>query len=536
MLFHSLTKVFSDEPPVGVALTKATLLKNERFSFQSVFYRAEAGVVTVSVDAALPIKAYRVGEVQVNCLCMPDSTLGPDVLRTTPGKYPDVLYPLEGDVFPAQKGYNSLWLTVEGDLPAGDYPVTVTVDGKAERCVLTVIDAMLPPQTLTYTCWFHTDCIAAYYKIPTFGEQHWTLLEKFFRNATAFGQTMLYVPLYTPPLDTAVGGERPTVQLLDITLKDGTYTFDFSQVERFIRLALACGFTKLEMPHLFTQWGAKATPKIFAHTDEGDKRIFGWDVESVSAEYRSFLAQMLPALRAFLQKNGWEEISYFHFSDEPNDTNIDAYIAAREGAAYLLEGCRTTDALSHYEFYEQKLIDRPFVSTGAAQPFIDNKVDPLWVYYCCGPTGTYSNRFTAMPSRRTRALGFQLFANDVDGFLQWGHNFWYSQGSTCVVDPFTAVPEIEGAAVFPSGDTFIVYPGTDGPWPSLRQMVFADGLQDMRACQLLAQLTSKQEVLDLLATTGSRFTFDSYPMSDSLMLGLRDAINRRIGEVLAQKA
>ena len=536
MLFHSLTKVFSDEPPVGVALTKATLLKNERFSFQSVFHRAEAGDVTVSVDTDLPVELYRVGEVQVNCLHMPDSDLGADVLRTTPGLYPDVLYPQTGDTFAAQAGYNSLWITVEGELAAGDHTVTVTVDGVAESCVLTVIDAALPTQTLAYTNWFHTDCIFSYYKIPVFGEKHWELLEKFFRNAARFGQTMIYVPLYTPPLDTAVGGERPTVQLLGITRKDGIYTFDFSQVERYIRLGLASGFTALEMPHLFTQWGAKATPKIFATTENGEERIFGWDVPSVSEEYRSFLAQMIPALRAFLQENGWEDIAYFHFSDEPNDTNIDSYIAAREGAAHLLEGCRCTDALSHYEFYEQNLVNLPIVSTGAVKPFIENNVTPLWVYYCCGPTGTYSNRFTAMPSRRTRALGFQLFANNAEGFLQWGYNFWYSQGSVCVVDPFTAVPEKEDVAIFPSGDTFIVYPGTDGPWPSLRQMVFADGLQDMRACQLLESLTSREEVLALLQETGSTFAFDSYPMSDSVMLTLRDTINRRIGEVLAQKA
>lgn len=30
---------------------------------------------------------------------------------------------------------------------------------------------------------------------------------------------MLYVPIFTPPLDTAVGGERLDVQLIDVTLK-----------------------------------------------------------------------------------------------------------------------------------------------------------------------------------------------------------------------------------------------------------------------------------------------------------------------------
>ena len=35
-------------------------------------------------------------------------------------------------------------------------------------------------------------------------------------NAVAHGVNLLYTPLFTPPLDTQVGGERTTVQLVDV--------------------------------------------------------------------------------------------------------------------------------------------------------------------------------------------------------------------------------------------------------------------------------------------------------------------------------
>lgn len=47
----------------------------------------------------------------------------------------------------------------------------------------------------------------------------------------------LYTPLFTPPLDTAVGKERKTVQLVEVSLdKEGNYTFDFARLQRFIKM------------------------------------------------------------------------------------------------------------------------------------------------------------------------------------------------------------------------------------------------------------------------------------------------------------
>lgn len=68
------------------------------------------------------------------------------------------------------------------------------------------------------------------------------------------GINVLLTPVFTPPLDTAVGGERPTVQLVDITLENGNYTFGFDRLKRFCRMAKRCGIKELEIAHLFTQW------------------------------------------------------------------------------------------------------------------------------------------------------------------------------------------------------------------------------------------------------------------------------------------
>jgi hypothetical protein len=74
---------------------------------------------------------------------------------------------------------------------------------------------------LKYTCWFHGDCLANYYHDEVFSEEHWTAMENLIRMAADYGQTMILTPMFTPPLDTAIHYERPTVQLVDVTLTNG---------------------------------------------------------------------------------------------------------------------------------------------------------------------------------------------------------------------------------------------------------------------------------------------------------------------------
>ena len=515
-LLSSLTKVFCDRVPAGVPIRETVLCRNEAFSLQAVFFVPGPQTVSFRVCCELPLTVYAVGQVTIP---RPEAATDGDILGAEPGRYPDVLWPLApAGELPVPAGWHSLFIRIGGDLTPGTYPLTVMVGGETASAQLTVLPVSLPAPTLDYTAWFHGDCIADRYGEEPFSERFWTLSERYFRNAAAFGQTMLLVPLFTPPLDTPVGGERRTVQLLRIRRENGQYAFDFSLVWRYIRLALDCGFTSFEMPHLFTQWGAAAAPKIVAEERGVTRRIFGWDTPSDSDGYRAFLAQLLPALRRFLAENGWLSRCVFHYSDEPDEAHLSTYRRAREGAVPFLTGCRTMDALSSYAFYAQGLLDVPVVATSAAEPFLAQGVSPLWVYYCCAQTRGVCNRFVRMPSYRNRALGFQLYTSRAAGFLHWGYNDWYDTASAVLIDPFDGQPA--DADAYPAGDGYIVYPGPDGPLPSLRQAVFAEALQDRRLCELSEALTSRGAVLSRLAETGCRFTFDDYPHADAPLLTL----------------
>jgi hypothetical protein len=199
----------------------------------------------------------------------------------------------------------SLWLEIklDGSVKAGKYPVTVRFNAQADgalwaeqTAVIEVIDAELPEQSLTVTQWFYTDCLMNYYGTEAFDERHWQIIENYISRAVSGGINMILTPVFTPALDTYVGGERKTTQLVGIkriSIGDAyRYEFDFSKLERWIKLCKKLGVKKFEIAHFFTQWGAAHTPKIVAETEGygearanlSKERLFSWDTCDISYE------------------------------------------------------------------------------------------------------------------------------------------------------------------------------------------------------------------------------------------------------------
>ncbi len=60
-------------------------------------------------------------------------------------------------------------------------------------------------------------------------------------------------------------------------------------------------------------------------------------------------------------------------------------------------------------------------------------------------------------------MGIQLYLYRMQGFLQWGYNFYNTRFSLQHIDSFAVTDSGES---FPSGDAFLVYPDRTGiPFP-----------------------------------------------------------------------
>ena len=564
-LASSLEKVFPAQRPAALSDgARLSVWRGARAAVQLV-YRADDAApgmpvqsFTIEADGAPAPAVLRAVELMPSDYPCYESA-DEHYITKEPGLFPDLLAPLEAPaVTPLPRQYRSVWLSwdIPADAAPGAYEVAVTARAVEEqrmpngvlyrdadaaglaftcRFTLCVGRARLPAQTLLHTEWFHADCLASYYGVAPLSEEHWRILENFIRAAgEEHGINMLLTPVFTPPLDTAVNGERLTVQLVDVRRDAGVYSFGFEKLGRWAGLCRRHGVEYLEIAHLFTQWGAHATPKIMAVVDGQERRIFGWDVPAASAEYRAFLEAFLPALRTALEGMGYDkEHVYYHISDEPSPEHLDSYRAAKAQAEDLLEGCQVIDALSSLEFYRQGLVRQPVPANDHIQPFIDAQVPGLWVYYCCAQSSLVPNRFFAMESARNRIMGVLMYLYGIKGFLHWGYNFYNSKFSLHPVDPYRVT---HADYAFPSGDPFLVYPGPDGaPLSSVRAEVQDDALLDLRALRLLEQIAGRAFVEELIYADAEMrpMTFRDYPRGAGYLLALRERVAAEIESRLA---
>lgn len=535
-LVSPLEKVFTDEPPRG-GYRSASALIGETASFQAAWIFSEGpwrDYVDLTVECDSPVNVRYVRSVPVQFVTMDGADK--DYLRDKPGLFPDPLDDVPPDHLRAYSfRWECVWIDIE-NAAAGIHPVKVVLKNLAgeilaqETFTLKVIAAELPEQQLKHTKWFHCDCLCQYYGVEMWSERFWEICENFVRSYVKRGMNMLLTPIHTPPLDTAVGDERMTCQLVDVYLGNDGFSFGFERLERWVTMAEKCGVKYYEMAHLFTQWGAKHAPKIIAEVCGEKKQVFGWDTDALSDEYRDFLHEYLHALCDELEKLGIKDRTVFHISDEPSFEMLEDYRAAHDMAAHFLHGMPIIDALSSYEFYKTGAIEKPVPAINHMDEFVKNNVPGLWTYYCIGQYKDVVNTFIAMPGQRTRLLGVILYKYNIEGFLQWGFNFYNSQSSTRPINPWINT-DCDGFG--PAGDAFQVYPGANGePVESLRMMHAAEAMYDLRALQLLESLKGRDYTLSVLEAGISPITFTDYPRDAGWLLDLRERVNAEIEAAL----
>lgn len=546
-LVSSLEKVFCTGELNAPKLEKIAGVRGETVNFQIAYKCDPVRVFVTGCDVEAPdgVTVTAFNERLVPCL-MPAIPEDPLAVTTDPGMFPLPLTEIDPTLSSVRAKWNALWvqLTPGASCAAGKYTLKIRLRWKPYvPCSLqtpapeyeevmelpyTIHDAELAPAKLICTQWFHADCLATYYRVEPWSERHWEIMENYMRDMTAHDINMLYTPLWSAPLDTYIGGERPTCQLLVIRKRGDRYEFDFSRLRRWFALGLECGFKYFEFAHAFTQWGAKATPKIVAEVDGCERRIFGWDVPADSPEYEKFLASLMPELIKLLEELGIEKMCRFHVSDEPHDDQLEAYMKAAKLLEKFTPGFVKMDALSNVELYRNGATRCPIPLTNSLAEFMAEDIPERWVYYCGGACSNgVPNRLIGIPAYRNRALGVLLYALGIDGFLHWGYNFYYTQLSRRTdIDPWFVT---DAGGGFWGGDSFLVFPGKDGrPVSSTNYEVFTEALQDLRLLQTLEKKIGRDEVVKIVNAGLERpLAMTDYPQSEEWLLDLHERILAR---------
>lgn len=554
-ILNSLIPIMPDGELTEKEEKRCIICKNQPYSFQ-LAYRITDGSARdipffVMVESELEINNYYTA-------CVPVIHTDYANLKPTPpiGMYPDILIPkklnakveemnawtstrhFEVDEQVLLSAYNDSWQGIwfcinehSKNLKSGKYKIKIRLYSTANKLMgeneieVEVLEERLPVQKLRYTNWFHHDCLVDFYKVELFSDGYFKIMKNYLKRAVENGMNMVLLPAFTPPLDTPVGKERMTVQLVKVKVNGTSYEFDFSLMKKYIDICRSVGIKYFEHSHFFTQWGARFAPKIIAEVNGKKRKIFGWESKAVGGKYTKFLRQYIPALREFLKDEKLEGKMLFHISDEPDDSCIEEYMAAKNSIADLLCGCTVGDALSLYKFYENGSCSTPIAGTPFIHDFI-GKCDDLWAYYIGWWTkdGT-SNRLTDMPRERNRMLGIQLYYYNIKGFLQWGFNYYYGPMSQYFIDP-RLMPHGAFAGV---GTSYMVYPENKGDaYQSVRLKNFGEGLVDMRALSLLENLAGREKCNELIHKYFGEPRFNVCPENTQVYIDFIDDVYKNI--------
>ena len=354
----------------------------------------------------------------------------------------------------AEPGTQAGTLSVQIGDEAADIPVRIDV-----------FRATVPERSsLNLTNWFNLDSMASRHGLEPWSEAHWGMIRQYAELMRRARQENFWVP-------RALVGVRKN--------PDGSHSFDFDRVRRLCDMFFELGFTTLEMGHIAGRLKFSAPEFVFA--------VDGETVSATSPKAYAYLAEYLPAWRAFLVDNGWLDRALQYVGDEPYRDSIPEYRMLTGIVRKLMPGVRIIDAVEDVSMVGSVDIwvpkNRFYEEHREAFEQLRRLGDELWFYTCCFPGGPYLNRLLDMPLLRTRYLHWGNYLYDLKGFLHWGFNMYRPWQ-----DPFeenTPAHGDDGSDNLPPGDTHIVYPGDDGPWPSVRLEAQGAGIEDFELLKIV---------------------------------------------------
>ncbi len=415
----------------------------------------------------------------------------------------DCLEPIENEIC-AQEGVAALYvrLCLNNKNITGAQTLLLTVGDYVLHLNVMVYDVTVEKDAFPLTNWFSLESMCRLHGLEKNTEACYDMVRKYARAMRDMHQTMFNIFLD----DSCVVSKAP-------------YTFDFSHVEPVIRCFFEEGLQTMEIGSLLCRgFKEDGSPDMYS---DNLKCAMAQDVAIDTKEGYAITVRFVQSLAAFLTKNGWQDKAIFHIMDEPDiHFKGEQALLHRKRQFYLatsilrkyLPSAKVIEAVSSAEFRGGVDIWVPGTpGYEAHKEEFDALIDlgeDVFAYVCCGPEGNWLNRFLDFAVLKGRLLYWGCAKNRLSGFLHWGLNQFPKN-----MNPFegTSCPNDTGIGTsFPCGDAFILYPGTEGPWQSLRSEAVRKGVEDVTMLRTLYALDkdAHQALVEKVFRTNSDYNDD----------------------------
>lgn len=396
-----------------------------------------------------------------------------------------------------------LCLDVPKNVCAGEYVfrLHVHVDEGEWLCrlILKVYNTEIPEDTFTVTNWFSEEAICRFHKMKQGTKEYLSMVRRYAKAMRRMHQNTIFVPLDPR---CVVSQEKQK--------------FDFEYLTPLISSFFEEGMQFLELGYLLHRgYREDGTPDMYTDTFRCAMNP-GLSFDTLKGY--SYTVRLVQSLAAYLQKHGWEKRVIFHIHDEPDiHYKEEKILEARRRQYYLaasilrkyLPQIRIIEAVDSPAFFGGIDIWVPGTAgyEGKKTEF-DRLIalsETVWSYVCCGPEGEWLNRFLDFHLLRGRLLFWGFAKNRISGFLHWGFNQF-----PCGMNPFegTSCPNDTGIGTnFPCGDSFLVYPGADGPMIGMRLEAQRRGAEDAMLWQKLREKDERlhDELLSEIFTNNHKY-------------------------------
>jgi hypothetical protein len=354
-----------------------------------------------------------------------------------PGWYPDALIPVTGSISVPADANLSLWVRIRipETQPHGLYRGSVHIDGRKVPVTLRVWDFSLPEaghSRTAFALWY--DQIAEFYGVENDSPEHWELAEQFY---------WFQLDYRLPPDDLPISPHLTAVDWL-------------ASAMRFLR----------------------------------DPRVIAYRIPARTAD-PAWTAEVIEGLRrAGLLNRG------YLYLDEIDEPTAGGTKEPNGGAARVRGLCKWLDELAPE--VEHLVTTEPVPelegSVRTWVPLFDRydaadarrrrgNGERFWWYGCIYPTHPYPSYHIDDDLMAARVVPWLMHRDGIEGNLYWATNIFgaWDGGKFVRRDPWTDPVAWPTA----NGDGRLIYPGPDGPLPSIRLEAIRAGQQDYEYLRLL---------------------------------------------------
>lgn len=433
----------------------------------------------------------------------------PYVTRRAPFRVFDAMEPIVGPVRPGVSTVALRWRLGLPPIQKGSFVVHLTVRQDSEVRTLplkvNVYPVHLPEvglKSFKYTNWCDFPGMADRHGIERWSDPHYEIIGRYLRLAVRGRQNTTWLPI-----------------ALLFSGENGELRFERTRFLRLVEVLQTSGISWIEGGHLGAADGAGFKIAVTGRSAD-------------TAEGVRDLAEMCRILSGAVEEAGVKDHWLQHVADEPCDRNIAAYLRLADQVRGLMPGTKLIDAIEHTNALT--VLDIPVPKTKgwvehrvAYDAFARQHPHSTWCYVCCEPGGRWLNRLSDGELLRPTYLSWACALFDFDGFLHWGYNMYGK------MDPFTrGCRDHHHGTMLPAGDTHIVYPGRNGPWPSIRQEAHRAGMEDL---EILRVLKAREPVFADESIRRLVRAFDDYTPDAQLYRRVRREVLARVADQDATK-